>query len=180
MFKNIVVAVDGTPTARRGLEVAIGVARDGGATLHIVHVVDELVVAPMIDGSAMFAATQTDLMLKSLRSAGRKIVAVAKKTAGRDLTSVQAEMVDSRGQPVASVILGYATRVGADLIVLGTHGRRGVARLLLGSDAEQVLRDATVPVLLVRTPETASELARSARTGTQRRKPTVRSALVRA
>ena len=67
MFRNIVVAIDGTLTARRGLEAAIAVARDSGAALHVVHVLDELVVVPMVDGSAMFAATQTDLMLKSLR-----------------------------------------------------------------------------------------------------------------
>lgn len=171
MFTNIVVAIDGTPTARRGLEVAIGVARDSGATLHVVHVVDELVIVPMVDGSAMFAATQTDLMLKSLRESGRKIVAAAKKLAARDVPNLKAEMVDSRGQSVAAIILEYAARVGADLIVLGTHGRRGIARLLIGSDAELVLREASVPVLLVRAPETEVAPAKKARTDAQWRKP---------
>lgn len=65
---------------------------------------------------------------------------------------VEAEQaqLESHGQPVSKVILEDAKQSRADLIAMGTHGRRGLNRLLLGSDAERVMREATIPVLLVR------------------------------
>ena len=150
MFRKILVAIDGTSTSRRGLAAAIALAKEQTAALYVLHVVDEMVIAPMIDGSAVGAAGYVEVMLESLRKTGREIVATAERAASKDVATVRAEMIASRGQPVATMIVRYAKRVGADLIVLGTHGRRGISRLLMGSDAEAVLREATVPVLLVR------------------------------
>ena len=62
-------------------------------------------------------------------------------------------MLETRGRSVAEVIIAHAKKLRADLIVLGTHGRRGVSRLVMGSDAEGVVRSARVPVLLVHAPE---------------------------
>jgi nucleotide-binding universal stress UspA family protein len=88
-----------------------------------------------------------------LRADGRKVL--DKALARAEAAGVQAEAVQvaSRGSPVSDVILAQARRAKADVIVMGTHGRRGLNRLLLGSDAERVLRDARVPVLLVRRAE---------------------------
>ena len=63
---------------------------------------------------------------------------------------VETALVDSVGQRVSDIILDQAAAWPADLIVIGTHGRRGVDRVLMGSDAEQVARRSPVPVLLVR------------------------------
>jgi nucleotide-binding universal stress UspA family protein len=67
----------------------------------------------------------------------------------------EALLVETTGHRVADVILAQARKVKADLIVMGTHGRRGVARLVMGSDAEGVVRGTRVPVLLVRAPDAA-------------------------
>jgi nucleotide-binding universal stress UspA family protein len=152
MFRTILVAVDGTRTSSRALAAAIGLAKDEKAALHIVHVIDELVMASMVDPSGLGVAQYVESMLESLAKVGRKVIADAERAASKDVANVHAEVVSSRGQPVATVILRYAKRVGADLIVLGTHGRRGIGRLVMGSDAETVVREATVPVLLVRNP----------------------------
>ena len=119
MFSKILVAVDGTATSNRGLATAVGLAKEQGATLYIVHVIDELVMAPLMDGTAAGAAEYIEAMLDSLRKNGRKIVANAEATASKSVPSVNAEMVASAGQTVASAILEYAKRVRADLIVLG-------------------------------------------------------------
>jgi nucleotide-binding universal stress UspA family protein len=154
MFKRILVAIDGSPTANRGLKCAIDLAADQHAKLYIIHVLDDMAVAPSFDGS-LFPAEYFDKMIESMRLAGRKLIAEAEKLAlERDL-EVQAVFLETLGQRVAQTIVAEAGRQNADLIVLGTHGRRGVRRLLLGSDAEAVLREARVPVLLVRSLESA-------------------------
>ena len=150
MFNTILVAVDGTLTSNRGLAVAIGLAKEQRAVLHVLHVFDELVTAPMLYGAGAADLGYVNGMLETLGTSGRRIIASAEKAASRSVASVHAEMVKSHGQPVAVAILRYAKRVHADLIVLGTHGRRGVRRLVMGSDAEAVVREARVPVLLVR------------------------------
>jgi len=68
--------------------------------------------------------------------------------------------VETAGYGVADVILKQAKKTRADLIVMGTHGRRGVARLVMGSDAEGVVRGAPVPVLLVRSADKARSPAK--------------------
>src|SRR5688572_17131656 len=161
MFGRILVAVDGTPTSNRGLAVAARLAREQGARLYVIHVIDELVIAPTLNGTAAGATEYIEAMLDNLRTRGRKIVASAEAAASKSVSDVNADMVASVGRSVATVILQYARRVRADLIVLGTHGRRGLTRLVMGSDAENVLREATVPVLLVRAPNGAQRPGRS-------------------
>ena len=87
----------------------------------------------------------------------------ALERARRAGVEVEAAQIASRGKPVSDAILADARRSRAGVIVMRTHGRRGLNRLLLGSDAERVLRDSPVPVLLTRRPErkTARKKARS-------------------
>ena len=114
-YKRILVAVDASKTSARGLKEAIRLARDGGAKLRLLHVVEgySLVGVPEIGANL-------EPILKSLRAGAAKTLAGIVRAAKR-----------------------------AGLIVMGTHGRRGVQRLMLGSDAELVVRHATMPVLLV-------------------------------
>ena len=98
-------------------------------------------------------------MLAPIRAEGRKVLERAAALAAKSGVKAQTAQVSSRASPVSEAILADARRAGADVIVMGTHGRRGLNRLLLGSDAERVLRDANVPVLLVRAKERAKRRA---------------------
>lgn len=152
MFKRILVAVDGTPTSNRGLVTAIALAKELNATLHVLHVIDDMAIVPMFDTEG-YLPRYVDSMFAGLRKAGRQVLSKAQALAARSGLSVQQQTLETRGQGVANAILQQARSVRADLIVMGTHGRRGMSRLVMGSDAEGVLREATVPVLLVRSPE---------------------------
>lgn len=171
MFKRILVAVDGSTTANRGLKLALSLAKDHGATLHVVHVVDELVIGQGMDGMTFVPANYVDSLMGGLREAGRRILARAEEAARKNGQSVETVLVETMGQGVASAVLTQARRLRAELIVLGTHGRRGLSRLVMGSDAETIVREARVPVLLVRSPATV-QTARSAGSPSERRPAT--------
>ncbi len=81
---------------------------------------------------------------------GAQILAAAKARVEANGLAVETFLSESFGSRVCDVVVEQATLWNADLIVIGTHGRRGVRRLLIGSDAEQIVRTAPVPVLLVR------------------------------
>jgi nucleotide-binding universal stress UspA family protein len=91
--------------------------------------------------------------IDSLSMSGRKALGRGAARAATKGIQVERAQVQGRLRAVSDVILDEARRWHADLLVMGTHGRRGVKRLLLGSDAERVLREAPVPVLLVRAAE---------------------------
>jgi nucleotide-binding universal stress UspA family protein len=146
MFKRILVPVDGSHTSGLGLDKAIRLAKDQRATLCLLHVVDERAVAQNLEGSA----AAIDQLFESLRSAGQEILAKAEAKARKQRVRVKAVLVENIIRSVADVIVGQAKRWRADLIVIGTHGRRGISRLVMGSDAEGVVRTTPVPVLLVR------------------------------
>jgi nucleotide-binding universal stress UspA family protein len=147
MFKRILVAVDGSHTANRGLKTAISMAREQGAALQILHVIDERV--PALNPEV---GIYVDDMFRLLREGGKKILAAAVAQAEKEGMRCQPVSVETLGLPVADVVVRQAKKFRADLIVLGTHGRRGISRLVMGSDAEGVVRESTVPVLLVKSP----------------------------
>ena len=148
MFKNILVAIDGSGTAAKGFQTALGLAREQSARLNVLHVVDERGPVMYPEGGAFVSE-----MIYLLRESGKKILAQAEQEAAQAGVECKTLLVETLGLPVAEVILGQVKTVSADLIVLGTHGRRGLKRIVMGSDAEGVLRESTVPVLLVRAPE---------------------------
>ena len=146
MYQRILVAVDGSSTSDRVLQEAIRLARDQRATLHIVHVVD---MVPLLWDVEF---TDIEAIQRALRQAGRTLVDRAReaaKSAGIEAEAQLAE-IGTPGQRVAGRIVQAATAWPADLLVIGTHGRRGLDHLLLGSIAEGVARLAPMPVLLVR------------------------------
>lgn len=146
MYQRILVPVDGSPTAQRGLAEAIALARSGGGRLRLLHVVDELSFALSADAFASYAGD----MLTLLREGGEQILAKARAEVEAAGVAVETVLRDSYAGRVGDLVAAEASAWPADLIVIGTHGRRGVGRLFMGSDAEQVLRLAPVPVLLVR------------------------------
>jgi nucleotide-binding universal stress UspA family protein len=147
MYKKILVSIDGSSASNLGLNEAIKLAKDQGAKLRLFHLVDEYIAVSSPDGMAF---SNTDDLLESLRQGGKKIIEKAEALARRKGLTPESVMLESFGGRAADFIVQQANKWGADLIVLGTHGRRGVKRLVMGSDAEQVVRTTPVPVLLVR------------------------------
>ena len=148
MSKRILVPVDGSATSRRGLREAIALAKAQRGKLVILNVVDAVPLFATLEGGMAFDPS----VIEALRAGGRKILAGAvaeAKRRGAAATGVLAENLSGR---VADVIVRQAKKSRAGLIVIGTHGRRGLSRMVMGSDAELVVRYATVPVLLVRSP----------------------------
>lgn len=146
MYQRILVAVDGSSTSDRVLQEAIRLARDQRAALHIVHVVD---MVPLLWDVEF---TDIEAIQRALRQAGRTLVDRAReaaKSAGIEAEAQLAE-IGTPGQRVAGRIVQAATAWPANLLVIGTHGRRGLDHLLLGSIAEGVAHLAPMPVLLVR------------------------------
>ena len=146
MFQRILVPVDGSHTAELGLNLAIGMARESGATLYVLHVVPEFIVMQDAIGGAMYA----DRLLEGMREAGRQTLAKAEAKVRAKKLKYRAILIEEPAVRVSEVIVSQAKKVKADVIVLGTHGRRGLQRMVMGSDAEGVVREAPVPVLLVR------------------------------
>jgi nucleotide-binding universal stress UspA family protein len=143
-YKRILVPVDGSPTAAKGMKAAIKLARENRGKLLLLHVVEEYTafIAPEIGANL-------GPILDSLRLAGKRTLARIASSAGKSGVKPQAVLVENFGGRVADTIVQQAKRLRADLIVMGTHGRRGVNRVLLGSDAELVVRYSPVPVLLI-------------------------------
>lgn len=145
MYKRILVPVDGSRYSRRGLREAIRLAKNQRARICLLHVVEEYFIAQT--GEAVIFAED---MFKAMRTSGRKILSRAAESARKRGIRPRTVLVESIARPVADVIVREARKWKADLIVIGTHGRRGLRRVVMGSDAEQVVRNAPAPVLLIR------------------------------
>jgi nucleotide-binding universal stress UspA family protein len=149
MYSRILVPIDGSGASLKGLGEAIKLAKDSGARLKLVHIVDELVIDSGFGPSVYY-----EPMIVGLREGGKKILADAEATVRAQNVQFESQMIEVIGTRVADQIVQVAKQWGAELIVMGTHGRRGLMRLAMGSDAEMVLRRSPTPVLLVReTPE---------------------------
>jgi nucleotide-binding universal stress UspA family protein len=146
MYQRILVPIDGSPTSTRGLREAMAVAKLTQASMRLIHVVDQLPFTLSMDPIAGW----TGDMYSLLRETGEGILKEGKAQVDAAGIPVDAVLRDTLEGRVCDLVVEEAARWGADLIVIGTHGRRGPGRLLLGSDAEQILRLAPVPVLLVR------------------------------
>ena len=148
MYQKILVPIDGSNTSSRGLEEAIKLAKDQRARIRLIHVVNELMVATTYEGTIY-----TGELIQAVRDGGQKLLDNTKAKVAAAGIEVEAELLEATGGHAGHTIVTDAERSQVDLIVLGTHGRRGLSRLLMGSDAEQVVREAKVPVLLVRQPD---------------------------
>lgn len=146
MYQTILVAIDGSACADRALDEAIRLASLCEATLEIVHVVDNSYLKYDM-GYGNLADLRPDLV-----EGGRKLLANAEARTHAGQVVCRTQLVDeilALGD-IAMAIDAAAQRTHADLVVVGTHGRRGVRRLVMGSVAEGVVCRSKVPVLLVR------------------------------
>ena len=147
MYQRMLVPVDGSETARRGLDEAIKLSKTLGASVRLVHIVDETPLALNPETGIAAAPLVADFV-----EAGKQIIEEAHAFALAQGVQVATALHENFTGRVADRILEEARKSGAELIVMGTHGRRGIRHVVLGSDAEAVVRGATVPVLLVRAP----------------------------
>lgn len=140
-FTQILVPTDFSNGSRLAVDYALELARRLGATVHLLHVVED----PSVAG--MFTEAYVDLALirKERRCDARhRMNGLLNDLHGTTITD------EIASGPVAQTIAGIAADRGADFIVMGTHGRTGLAHVLVGSVAEQVIRIAGCPVLTVR------------------------------
>ena len=145
MYQRILVPIDGSATSERALQEAIKLA-DGKAQLRLVYVIEEVYQLDAVGfGYIDYAALHEEV-----RKTGERALAQAAEKVQRSGMTAETALLEVLGRRVADVIDSDALDWKADLIVIGTHGRSGLNRLLLGSVAEDVVRGTSVPVLLVR------------------------------
>jgi nucleotide-binding universal stress UspA family protein len=152
MYKKILVAVDGSDTSNRALNAALQMAQESHGKVHMIHVVNEL---SYFSGHESYGAQLAEV-IEIAQKAGNKILDDAVDAATVAGVAAERVYVERYGAGLGDIVSAAATRLGADLIVVGTHGRRGMGRLMLGSGAEQIIRYAPIPVLVVRSPDAKS------------------------
>jgi nucleotide-binding universal stress UspA family protein len=143
LFQTILVPTDFSPHAAKALELAIELAKEQGAALCLAHVYDLLPYATVPEGMPMYDPG----VLSQLRDDLAKLLATSKEQALKaGVERVDAKLLD--GQPFREIVR-LAEQLPAQLIVMGTHGRGGIAHALVGSVAERVVRKAPCPVITV-------------------------------
>lgn len=152
MFSRILVPVDGSPTSNKALVAALQLAREGGGRVRLVHFFDELAYLTGFEYSA-------DLIQRT-RGYAEQVLKDAAEIAKSAGVPADTKLIDRPGERLGDTVAEEARAFEADLVVVGTHGRRGIGRVLLGSGAEQVIRMSPVPVLSVRAPEEEPAKAR--------------------
>ncbi len=144
MFHRVLVAIDGSEFSERAFAQALTLAREAGADLRIIHVVDLSVVRGGGEG------VNFEGLYESLHEAGERLLSDASTQALESAVKPEVLLAETETKRISEVIVDEACKWPADLIVIGTHGRRGFSRLFLGSVAEGVSRMSPIPVLLVR------------------------------
>jgi len=143
-YRNIEIATDGSENSQRAISYGIEIAKLSGATVHALYVVD----------TSSFSSIPMDAgweeMYEILRKEGEKAIFEVKERG--EVAGVEVREVLSEGQP-STEIINFAEKNDIDLIVMGTLGKTGLDRFLLGSVAEKVVRNSKVPVLVVRSEE---------------------------
>lgn len=145
VFQNIIFATDGSPTSQAAGKYAAQLATQLGARITLIYVFEPIKYA-LPEGYVPYTPEQlnemTDHFEQMLRTGKEELAALG-------ATDVETRLLQGAA---ADEICDFAKRQGADLIVVGTHGRGLVERVILGSVAEKVVRNATIPVLTIRTP----------------------------
>jgi nucleotide-binding universal stress UspA family protein len=148
MYRRILIAVDGSETSNKALSAALEMASYSGgrSVLRLIHVLDQT--------TYLVASDPLGSLVNAMREAGQKILADGLAIVQSAGLQVETELVDRLGAHLAETVAADAKEWMASLVVVGTHGRRGVGRMLLGSGAEQIIRLAPCPVLVIRSAET--------------------------
>lgn len=156
MFHRIVVPVDGSGPSQAAVALALRLATEEGASVIFAHAIEVTKIIAMTTQSPMGPT----YALEAARSAAKEILDEAQARARGSSIQVSAETVEG---DCVNALLNLATQRGADLIVVGSHGRGGLSRALLGSVAEGMLRRSVVPVLVTHAPDQAEAAANNAR-----------------
>jgi nucleotide-binding universal stress UspA family protein len=145
MYKRILVAIDGSETSEHAFDTALQLAHDNDAQLQPLYVIDNPLMA--YDASGYDPTILRDAFVEE----GQQLLADALAQMKHENVAGVPRIVDVApiGEDISERIRISANEFNADLLVLGTHGRRGFKRLFLGSVAERVVRSASLPVLLV-------------------------------
>lgn len=146
MYSKLLVPLDGSTTARLALDHAAALAELSGATIILLHVIEEMKHSNGFERPAIYIQEVRPRFM----AAGQALLDEAADRLRQKGIAVQTVLLEGKCQRVSELIAQQADALQCDLIILGTHGRRGMDRLLLGSDAEQVARIAPTPVMLVR------------------------------
>lgn len=154
MYERILVPIDGSDTAARGLDEAIRLAGRLQSQLVILHVLDD---QPLLMEVALVENYRD--MMNRLKKEAEVLLRDAVARAAAAGVQAEARLREPTPARAAIAIVEEAAKSACRLIVMGTHGRRGIGRLAMGSDAELVLRSSPVPVLLVRQPEELKQAA---------------------
>jgi nucleotide-binding universal stress UspA family protein len=147
-IKNVLVATDFSKCSEVALNYGRALARQFGARLHVMHAVEPIPVDAISAGGFATAIPELQANLESAERAQLEELLTED-----DRRTLRATTVLASFATPAPAIVGYAETEQVDLIVVGTHGRRGFSHLLMGSVAEKVVRTAPCPVLTVRNPE---------------------------
>nr|WP_296749573.1 universal stress protein [Thioalkalivibrio sp.] len=153
MYRHIFVAIDDSPTSRKALKEAISLAQIHGATLEIAHAIDENLVH-VFHAKGMTTTTRKELK-KVLRTDAEACLESAVKQAEKAGVKATPRLLRGHGEHNSDLIASAIQESQADLLVVGSHGRRGVRRLFLGSVAENLARKVSISVLMVRGTEPA-------------------------
>ncbi|CAA2107339.1 universal stress protein [Variovorax sp. RB2P76] len=144
MFNHILVPIDGSETSMLAVSKASGLALAFGSRITLIHVIDNY---PFIGVGADYALGQNEYLAAATASANAALARGVAALAAEGLHSDQ-RVID--GHVVHEGIVDTAIAIAADLIVMGSHGRSGIEKLLLGSVTQRVLQDANMPVLVVK------------------------------
>lgn|SRR5690606_9362980 len=147
MYKHILISTDGSELAQKGVDHGLSLAKALGSKVTLITVTEPF---PVPTGGAAWVVTPADIngYAADRKRFAEEILAPQKEAAEKLGLAVEAVHVpDARA---AAAILEAVPQTGCDLIVMGSHGRRGVKRLILGSQAAEVVSSSSVPVLIVR------------------------------
>lgn len=145
-LQQILVPVDGSHTSVKALETAIELACLNKARLRLLYVIDQL---DYVNGFET-AKAYCEQTLPFMRADGERLLAQMRSLAEVKGVVCDSVLLESGADRLCDVVAEHARLIRADMIVLGSHGRRGLNRVLMGSDAEQIVRHAPVPVLVVK------------------------------
>lgn len=148
MYKHILIAIDDSQTSAKALDEAIALARLHGAVLEIAHAVDESLLQSFSNHGVQLI--DTGKIQRALLDGGRSTLKEAIEKARAAGLEPRERFLASEDSHAADQIAEAVTDSGADLLVVGSHGRRGFQRLLLGSVAENLVRKVDISVLIVR------------------------------
>jgi nucleotide-binding universal stress UspA family protein len=153
MYRRILVAVDGSATSNKALFSALEMASYSGgrSVIRLIHIIDEMAYFTRLDPYA----GQSYSVIGVMREAGEKILAEGLTIAQSAGVQADTVLVDHLGAHLPEAVAAEAKTWNASLVVVGTHGRKGIRRTLLGSGAEQIIRLSVCPVLVVRSAEAA-------------------------